>query len=79
MVQEAARLGTHSGSKIFIVRDFIYKEIEWNSSDPHGSKYMWRFKFLECVNENFLHQHVSVTRVRGAVRSSKLDPVSRLQ
>lgn len=55
-----------SGRKIFILGNCSSQGIDWNTSDTHGGKIVWRFRFLECVKEDFLYRHVSeVTKLRG--------------
>lgn len=52
--------------------------MDWDrlTVDPHGGDNIWRFKFLESVQENLLYHYVSeVIRVRGADVPSKLELV----
>jgi hypothetical protein len=59
-----------------IVGDFNFKEISWadekvNASDEHPAS-----MFFECIQDNFLHQHVTrETRFRGNQMPSLLDLV----
>lgn len=40
-----------------IMVDFNYREIDWKRVDPNGGSDIWRNKFLEYVQENYLYQH----------------------
>lgn len=54
-----------SGGKTFTSWNFSYMDRDWHTLDPHEGEDMWRFKFLECLQENVLCQHVSeANRVR---------------
>lgn len=71
-----AKMAVSKGSRLLIVGDFNHKEIDWKELDPHGESDSWRAKFLDCVQGNFLHQHVlEPTRARGSDTPSTLDLV----
>lgn len=54
--------------------DFDCKKIEWKNLDLHEERELWKNKFLECVEESFLHQYVmEYTRARGSDTPSILD------
>ena len=76
IVKNMAKMAVSRGSRLLIVGDFNHKEIDWKELDPHGESDSWRAKFLDCVQGQFLHQHVlEPTRVRGSDTPSTLDLV----
>lgn len=74
---EVAKIAMKTDCKFLILRDFIYKEINWDILDPQSGENTWILRFLKYVQENLFCHHVSkVTRVRGADVSSELNSIS---
>ena len=76
VVRDAAQLAVSKGYRLLILGDFNHKDIDWLDFNPHGDRGSWRAKFLNCIQENFLYQHVlEPTRARGNDTPSILDLV----
>jgi hypothetical protein len=61
-------------SHVLMAGDFNYKEILWKEGTVASSENSSPYKFYDCVQDNFLHQHVDQdTRHRGNQRPSLLD------
>ncbi|WAR21988.1 YWV1-like protein [Mya arenaria] len=59
-----------------LLGDFNYKDIDWKKCESKYSEGASGTKFLDCVQDNFLHQHVlSETRFRHNQAPSCLDLV----
>ena len=59
---------------ILICGDFNFKEINWANGTVDGSTYSKQNKFYNCIEDNFLEQHVTeFTRKRGSDKPSTLD------
>ena len=59
-----------------IVGDFNYRDINWKTWSTHHGPESKESKFIECVRDSYLHQHVNeVTRMRGNDEPSTLDLV----
>ena len=62
---------TKKYSHILIMGDFNYKDINWQTWSPNKGE---EFKFIECLRDNYLYQHVNKpTRGRGADTPHLLD------
>ena len=60
--------------KILICGDLNFPEINWESFEIDGGPYSAPAQFLNCLNNNYLTQHVSeFTRVRGKDKPSLID------
>ena len=72
MVREAA---SKSYSHILMMGDFNYPDINWkNWTTKSENTENQEFKFIECIRDNFLSQHVQEpTRVRGNDTPNLLD------
>lgn len=55
MINEAAGHSLLGGSKVLIMGEFSYKEIDWENRDRES----WRDKFLQYTHENILYQHLT--------------------
>ena len=57
--------------------DFNYPDIDWDTWNSKGdSTDSVEYKFVECLQDNFLHQHITKpTRQRGSDRPNVLDLV----
>ena len=76
VINKVVQLAQERNSRLIVLGDFNHKEIDWVSLDAHGDEGSWRSKFLDCIQENFLHQHVlEPTRARGDDTPSVLDLV----
>ena len=66
---------TKKYSHILIMGDFNYKDINWQTWSPNkGNTQSEEFKFIECLRDNYLFQHVNKpTRGRGADTPHLLD------
>ena len=65
--------------RLLILGDFNHGKINWEELDPREREFSWRSKFLECTQENLLHQHITEpTRARGLDQPSILDLVFSL-
>ena len=66
ILNKVAQMAIDKGSRLLVMGDFNHKEINWEKLDPQGDSQSWRARFLDCVQGNFLHQHViEATRARG--------------
>ena len=62
--------------KILICGDLNFPEINWRNFEVDGGPYSPPSQFLDCVNNNYLLQHVTkFTRVRGKDKPSLIDLV----
>lgn len=59
MVRGAAGVTTYSGGKVLILGDVNYTEIDWYNLETRRNEKTWKLKFVECVQNNFLHQPIS--------------------
>ena len=76
VIKSVSQLAASKGYRLLILGDFNHKDINWLELNPHGESGSWRAKFLNCIQENFLHQHVlEPTRARGDDTPSTLDLV----
>ncbi|MES9879908.1 MAG: reverse transcriptase family protein [Sedimenticola sp.] len=67
---------TNSGNRLLIAGDFNMKDIDWTQYTTCHSETHHEHKFIECIQDNFLFQHISeVTRVRDNQSSNILDLV----
>ena len=63
-------------SQIFILGDFNFKEINWDLFNCNVNETQPAYKFLECVRDCYLFQHVKhPTRFRDGQEPSILDLV----
>ena len=70
------KLSTANFSHVCIVGDFNYPKIDWNSWSSGSSSMDDGYKFIECIRDSFLFQHVSTpTRGRGSDKPSCIDLV----
>ncbi len=76
MMTELIRATQSQYSHILITEDFNYSNIDWEAfNTPHDSDSI-ESKFLECIKDCFLHQHVySPTHYRGNQTANVLDLV----
>lgn len=64
------------GSHLLIFGDFNYKDINWRNWSTAKNEHSEEYKFVECVRDNFLYQHVKEkTRTRIGQQPSLLDLV----
>ena len=74
ILNRVAQMAIDKGSRLLVMGDFNHREINWEKLDPQGDSQSWRARFLDCVQGNFLHQHViEATRARGSDTPSILD------
>ena len=72
-VTEACR---RSYSHILIASDFNHPEVEWKTCTTLQSMYHKSSRFLECISDCFLYQHVKEpTHHRGSQQANILDLV----
>ena len=65
-----------SNEKLIIVGDFNYPEINWKEEVCKGSENHYANKFLTCIHQNFLSQHVEEpTHHRGEQTPTLIDLV----
>ena len=61
-------------SHLLVVGDFNYREINWVDNSTSVSENHPATKFLECIRDAYLHQHVQeLTRVRENNEPNTLD------
>ena len=76
VISKVSQMAVNMGHRLLILGDFNHKDIDWKDLNPHGESRSWRAKFLSCIQENFLHQHVlEPTRARDNDTPSTLDLV----
>ena len=72
IINKAAKLY----GKILLCGDFNYPEINWKTFEINAGPFSAPAKFLNCVNDNYLQQHVTKpTRRRGKDKPSLIDLV----
>ena len=70
------KICTSKNQDLLIVGDFNYRNINWKDSVVSSSNSISEIGFVECVNLNFLTQHIDFpTRARGDDTPSTLDLV----
>ncbi|KAJ3595710.1 hypothetical protein NHX12_005013 [Muraenolepis orangiensis] len=63
-------------SRVLIAGDFNFPGIDWSSWTTKSDHNSTEFKFIECIRNCYMHQHVtSPTRGRGTNKPSVLDRV----
>ena len=61
-------------SKVLIIGDMNYPKIKWKECEVDAGPYSQEMKFFDCLEDNFLTQHVhEPTRFRGNNEPSLLD------
>ena len=76
LLNRVSQLAVTKGSRLLVLGDFNYGKIDWEEFVPHGDSDSWEAKFLDCIQGNYLYQHVrEPTRVRGTDKPSRLDLV----
>ena len=76
LINKVSQLAVDKGNRLLVLGDFNYGKIDWEEFVPHGDSDSWEAKFLDCIQGNFLYQHVrEPTRVRGTDKPSRLDLV----
>ena len=69
-------ISTQKYSHICLVGDFNYKKINWKNMTTTESENSIEQKFIDCIQDNYLYQHVTKpTRIRGTDEPSLLDLV----
>ena len=65
---------SYKDSHILILGDFNYRTIDWELMQSSESLQHASSKFIECINDTFLYQHVTeATRYRPGQSQSRLD------
>ena len=71
LIKKAANLGHNH---MIVLGDFNFPEVDWKNWTVNGGEGIMAFKFVECVRDNFLFQHVlEDTRYRMGQNPSCLD------
>ena len=74
VVNRVSQIAVNKGYRLLILGDFNHKDIDWQELNPHGDRGTWRAKFMNCIQGNYLHQHIrEPTRSRGNDTPSTLD------
>merc|ERR1712002_686258 len=76
LLNKVTQIAHNRGNRLLILGDFNLRKIDWEELNPHAEADSWEARFLDCVQENLLFQHVrQPTRERGTDRPSRLDLV----
>ena len=74
LMRDMLTIAAKSYDNIMVCGDFNFPNINWDNNTVVGSTYCQASRFVDCLDDNFLCQHVhEFTRKRGKDKESLLD------
>ena len=74
LMREIIKQVSNRYENVLMCGDFNHPEIDWPSNSVKGGPYSPQMRFFDCLNDNYLKQHVlSPTRARGSDKPSLID------